>query len=269
MVSVRRRKGRRLPRFPQEEIETILQYAQNMPLPPQEDGDSHRERLRILRDAAFLLILADTGSWKPPVTGLLFTGMIGIPALLVLYTLFPSAYLKMPESENALISLLGMVFQVGLWEELTKIVPVIVYVFWLKRKKAPIVPQSVILVGVFSGLGFAAFENMHYAEGSLMPLLLLKLVFDRLGHPPMPLIMRPAASLIAMGVKGKFVTPRLKQQLDFIESELGQSEWFAGDELSGADVQMSFPLEAAAARGAVDDCPNILDFVARAHARPA
>ena len=82
--------------------------------------------------------------------------------------------------------------------------------------------------------------------------------------------MRPAAALIALGVKGKFVTPRLTQQLDFVESELAKSEWFAGDELSGADIQMSFPLEAAAARGAIgDDRPNIRGFVERVHARPA
>jgi integrase len=58
---LRRRKGRRLPRFPQEEIEAILDYAQKFPLPPREDGDAYRERLRILRDAAFILTLADTG----------------------------------------------------------------------------------------------------------------------------------------------------------------------------------------------------------------
>ncbi len=110
---------------------------------------------------------------------------------------------------------------------------------------------------------------LHYAEGSLMPMMLLKLVFDRFAHPPMPLVMRPVAAVIAIGVKAKFVTPRLAQHLDFIEAELGKSTWFAGEELSGADIQMSFPLEAAAARGAVDDRPNILAFVERIHARPA
>jgi glutathione S-transferase len=110
---------------------------------------------------------------------------------------------------------------------------------------------------------------LHYAEGSLMPMMLLKLVFDRFAHPPMPLVMRPVAAVIAIGVKAKFVTPRLAQHLDFIEAELGKSTWFAGEELTGADIQMSFPLEAAAARGAVDDRPNILAFVERIHARPA
>ena len=111
---------------------------------------------------------------------------------------------------------------------------------------------------------------LHYSEGSLMPLMLLKLIFDRLAYPPMPLVMRPAAALIAMGVKGKFVAPRLKDQLDFIEGELAKSTWFAGDEFTAADVQMSFPLEAAVARNAIgEDRPNIRKFVKTIHARPA
>jgi len=111
---------------------------------------------------------------------------------------------------------------------------------------------------------------LHYAEGSLMPMLLLKLIFDRLARPPMPLVMRPAAALIGIGVKSKFVTPRLKDQLDFVETSLGGSGWFAGDEFTAADIQMSFPLEAALARGAVgDERPNIAAFVHRIHGRPA
>lgn len=110
---------------------------------------------------------------------------------------------------------------------------------------------------------------LHYAEGSLMPVLLLKLVFDRLASPPMPLLMRPAAALIAMGVKGKFVAPRLKDQLDFCEQSLAETGWFAGDDFTAADIQMSFPMEAVAARGAAGDRANIAAFVERIHARPA
>ncbi|MGB5543161.1 MAG: glutathione S-transferase [Gammaproteobacteria bacterium] len=111
---------------------------------------------------------------------------------------------------------------------------------------------------------------LHYAEGSLMPLLLIKLIFERLAKPPMPLLMRPAAALIAMGVKGKFVDPRLKDQLDWVEQSLAVSGWFAGDDFSAADIQMSFPLEAAVARGtAGPGRPNIRAFVERIHARPA
>lgn len=110
---------------------------------------------------------------------------------------------------------------------------------------------------------------LHYAEGSLMPMLLLKIVFDRFAHPPMPLLMRPAAAVIALGVKAKFVTPRINQHLDFIEGELEKSTWFAGEELTGADIQMSFPLEAAVARAGADDRPNIRAFVERIHEQPA
>lgn len=111
---------------------------------------------------------------------------------------------------------------------------------------------------------------LHYAEGSLMPFLLLKIVFDRLAKPPMPLIMRPAASLIAAGVKGKFVTPRIDEHLDYVEAELAQRKWFTGDEFTGADIQMSFPLEAAAARAGIGaERPHIQKFVDRIHSRPA
>lgn len=111
---------------------------------------------------------------------------------------------------------------------------------------------------------------LHYAEGSLMPLLLMKLVFDRLSKPPMPLPMRPVAALIAGGVKAKFINPRLTQQLDFVERELDRSKWFAGSKFSAADIQMSFPLEAAAERVAGQDSrTHIAAFLERIHARPA
>ncbi|HKL63424.1 MAG TPA: glutathione S-transferase [Woeseiaceae bacterium] len=110
---------------------------------------------------------------------------------------------------------------------------------------------------------------LHYAEGTLMPLFVMGLVFERLSGPPMPLLLRPVGGLIGTGVRKSFIEPRLGENLAFIEDELGRSTWFAGEALSGADVQMSFPLEAAAARGGVDDYPRIRDFVERVHARPA
>ncbi len=108
---------------------------------------------------------------------------------------------------------------------------------------------------------------LHFAEGSLMPMLLMKLVFDRLNQPPMPLPIRPLAGLIAGGVKDKFVNPRVTELLDFVESELGKSRWFAGSRFSAADVQMSFPLEAAAERADGPARPNIEAFLKRIHAR--
>lgn len=111
---------------------------------------------------------------------------------------------------------------------------------------------------------------LHYAEGSAMPPLLLKLVFDRVESSPAPFFVRPVARAIARKVKDGFVLPQIRQHLDFLEGELGRRAWFAGDDFSAADIQMSFPLEAAAARGGLDArYPKLSGFLERIHARPA
>jgi glutathione S-transferase len=111
---------------------------------------------------------------------------------------------------------------------------------------------------------------LHFAEGSAMPPLLMKLVFDRVESGPMPFFARPIARAIAQKVKSSFVMPQIRQHLAYLEAELGKSGWFAGAEFSAADIQMSFPLEAAAARGGLDEqYPKLQDFLSRIHARPA
>jgi glutathione S-transferase len=113
-------------------------------------------------------------------------------------------------------------------------------------------------------------QFLHYAEGSLMPPLLLKLVFDRVASSPAPFFVRPIARAIADKVKSGFVLPQIRQHLDYLEGELAARDWFAGDAFSAADIQMSFPLEAAAARaGLGDGHPRLADFLRRIHARPA
>ena len=111
---------------------------------------------------------------------------------------------------------------------------------------------------------------LHYAEGSAMPPLLLKLVFDRIATGPMPFFVRPVARAIAGRVQQAFIAPQLRTHLDFMEGELAGSPWFAGADFSAADVQMSFPLEAAVQRGGLDaGRPRLIDWLARIHARPA
>ncbi|WP_313517324.1 glutathione S-transferase [Pseudomonas sp.] len=111
---------------------------------------------------------------------------------------------------------------------------------------------------------------LHYAEGSAMPPLLLKLVFDKMETAPMPFFAKPIARGIAGKVKNAFINPQLRQNLDYLEGELGKNEWFAGDTFSAADIQMSFPLEAAASRGGLDASrPRLKAFLERIHARPA
>jgi glutathione S-transferase len=110
---------------------------------------------------------------------------------------------------------------------------------------------------------------LHYAEGSAMPPLLLKLVFMRLPKGPVPALIRPIVRKIAARAQTSFIDPQLQRHMAFWQDELAKSQWFAGDEFSAADIQMSFPVEAAVARSGIDPGPKIRDFLARIHARPA
>ncbi|MCA1248153.1 glutathione S-transferase [Massilia sp. MS-15] len=111
---------------------------------------------------------------------------------------------------------------------------------------------------------------LHFAEGSAMSPLLMKLVFDKVENGPMPFFAKPIARAIARKVKQGFIMPNIRSQLDFLEAELGKLTWFAGEEFSAADIQMSFALEAAASRGGLgSQYPKLADFLRRIHARPA
>ena len=111
---------------------------------------------------------------------------------------------------------------------------------------------------------------LHYAEGSLMSPLLLKLIFDKIESSPMPFFVKPIAKAISGKTKSSFIMPQIKTHLDYLEAELGKSTWFVGNEFSAADIQLSFPIEAAAARGGLDASrPKLMDYLKRIHARPA
>jgi glutathione S-transferase len=111
---------------------------------------------------------------------------------------------------------------------------------------------------------------MHFAEGSAMPPLLMKLIFDRIESGPMPFFARPIARAIARKGKSGYVQPNIDRILDYMEAELGKHAWFAGAAFSAADIQMSFPLEAASARGGLNESrPKLWAFLRNVHARPA
>lgn len=110
---------------------------------------------------------------------------------------------------------------------------------------------------------------LHYAEGSAMPLLVLKFIFDRI-PPGVPWLIRPVAHRIVDAVMTRFLGPQLKLHLDYMEGELARSTWFAGADFTAADVQMSYPIEAAVSRAGLDRSrPNLWNWLARIHARPA
>lgn len=110
---------------------------------------------------------------------------------------------------------------------------------------------------------------LHYAEGSAMPPLLMKLVFSQLPRRA-PGLVRPIVNAVAAKTQSSFIDPQLKTHADWQEAELAATGWFAGPDFSAADIMMSFPLEAAASR-AIDRAayPNIDRFLSAIHARPA
>lgn len=111
---------------------------------------------------------------------------------------------------------------------------------------------------------------LHYAEGTAMPTLVQRLIFKRIENGPLPFFARPIARSIARRVNRQYIQPNLERQMAYMEAELTAREWFAGGEFSAADIQMSFPVEAARARAGLGEAqPHLLRFLERIHARPA
>ncbi len=110
---------------------------------------------------------------------------------------------------------------------------------------------------------------LHYAEGSAMPPLVMQLVFNQIDQKT-PFFLSPIARIITGEVKKTFIEPQIKQNLDYLEAELKKSTWFVSNEFTAADIQLSFPLEAAAAYAGLDESrPQLMAFLKRIHALPA
>ncbi len=109
---------------------------------------------------------------------------------------------------------------------------------------------------------------LHFAEGSFMPFMVLTLILHRIETAKVPFFVKPIAKGIADEVRKGYVGPNVKRSLTFIEAHLGKHTWFCGDEMTAADMQMSFPLQAAAGRG-MSGHPNITAFLKRIEALPA
>ena len=111
---------------------------------------------------------------------------------------------------------------------------------------------------------------MHYAEGSMMPPLLLKLVFDKIRKGPGPFFIKPILRKIADEVDNAFINQQITTHFGYVDRHLAEHEWFAGNEISAADIQMSFPLEAALSQGTISEAyPAITSYVERFQARDA
>ena len=111
---------------------------------------------------------------------------------------------------------------------------------------------------------------LHYAEGSFLSLMLLSLTISRIESAPMPFFAKPIAKGIAAKVRNGYLDANVQRNVDFMESSLGSSPWFCGDELTAADIQMSYAVDAAEARVDLNDgYPNLVGYLQRMRARPA
>jgi glutathione S-transferase len=99
---------------------------------------------------------------------------------------------------------------------------------------------------------------LHFAEGSLMSLMLIALVLSR--------IPEAAASPVTARIR-----ERMKQMLAFVDAELATGPWFAGAEFTAADVMMVFPFTTMRLFLDYDLAPysNVQAYLQRIEARPA
>lgn len=146
-------------------------------------------------------------SWKTNLLSFFFTGLVGIRLLVYFYDHLPPSFMNLPQSDNLWVSLFGQVFRTALWEELCKILPVLILVLW---KKGRVTVWEVVTTGVFSGLGFGAFETMVYADSAIttsalgtrdaMIMMLLRSMSLVFGHAMYSGIL---AYFVAVGIRDK------------------------------------------------------------------
>jgi glutathione S-transferase len=111
---------------------------------------------------------------------------------------------------------------------------------------------------------------LHYAEGSLMNWLVMKLVFMTIPTQPMPFFVRPIARALCATVQAKLIDPNVTNSMEFMEKHLASHAWFAGKNLTLADFQMSFAVEAVLSRGTdANKYPRLAAYRDRLNARPA
>lgn len=111
---------------------------------------------------------------------------------------------------------------------------------------------------------------LHYAEGTIMPFLLLSLILGKIETAPMPFFIKPVARGITGKVRSGFLNQNIERNLKFMEETLSQNAWFCGEAMTAADIQMSFPVEASAVRtNLARDYPSLKAWLERIHALPA
>lgn len=108
---------------------------------------------------------------------------------------------------------------------------------------------------------------LHYAEGTFMPLMILSLVMNRIETAPVPFFIKPITRGIAAKVRDNYLDRNVKLNLEYMDTALGKSTWFCGEQMTAADIQMSFAVEAAEVYSELT--PNLEEFLKRMRVLPA
>ena len=110
---------------------------------------------------------------------------------------------------------------------------------------------------------------LHFSDGSPMLPVVMTILLTK-GPDKAPILIRPFVRYVFGTLLKAFVQPNMKRHADYMESELSKTTWFAGNEFTAADVEMSFPIEAMATRGIKPaQYPKLAAYLERIHARPA
>lgn len=111
---------------------------------------------------------------------------------------------------------------------------------------------------------------MHYTEGTLMPQLVLSLIFNMIPKQPMPFFVKPIMKEISRNIHKMYINPQIHLNLNFLENKLKDNKWFAGDDFSVADIQLGFAIYSA--QTLLKDqfnYPKLAQFLVKIQKRPS
>lgn len=121
--------------------------------------------------------------------------------------------------------------------------------------------------------GTTAYEHyrywLHFTESSLMPLLIIRLLFGKMVQQS-PIGIKQVAKLLSKGVEQSYLTKTLNAELLMLDKHLAQNDWLAGEQFTGADIQLEFAIDAMQKTRQLEPrFANIYNWLKRCHARPA
>lgn len=109
---------------------------------------------------------------------------------------------------------------------------------------------------------------LHFAEGSLMPPLVMGLILSK-AVAKSPALVRPIVQKVKDGADEMILTGNIDKSLQMLEDFLHYKAYLVDDKLTGADIQLYFAVAGAKKSGAYFDYPNVIRWLKNCESRPA